>query len=237
MQVIHQADTVRFWEVYEASHRYHPRDLLTWERTLLNRDAPNLYLPQSAITEDTTLYADDTLHINAAVTSWHAQDGIIAALRDAIAESETLISGVRDEARRHEYRATLREYMGHGDDCWSLALREELMRADMALRSLPTDTAAQYAERPPAPRTGTRRDGLDVAAARRHGVGGPRHAPGGVRSGEGTLGLGMALAKGRPLRTGGSVPPAHRRRRRREELQPHRQRGRQNLRLRRPPSD
>ena len=107
------------------------------------------------------------------------------------------------------------------------------MRADMALRSLPTDTAAQYAERPPAPRTGTRRDGLDVAAARRHGVGGPRHAPGGVRSGEGTLGLGMALAKGRPLRTGGSVPPAHRRRRRRQELQPPRQRGRQNLRLRR----
>ena len=136
---------MRFWESYDAAHWYHPQATLNWERSLLLCDAPNLYLPQPAMTGDTP-YDDDTLYINAKVKTWYEHDSIIAGLRDTIAESETLIGGVRDEARRHEYRATLREYMGHGDDCWSLALREELLRATRALRSLPASTAAQYAE-------------------------------------------------------------------------------------------
>ena len=136
----HPADMMRFWEPYDVAHWYHLRVTLNWERTLLLCDAPNLYQPQPAITDG----ADDTLYINAVETKWPAQDFIIGALSDAIAESETRIGGERDEARRHECRATLRQYMGHGDDCWVLALREELLRAYGAMRSLPTDTAAQW---------------------------------------------------------------------------------------------
>ena len=66
-------------------------------------------------------------------------DGIIAALRDAIAESEALIGGERDEACHNEYRATRRRLLELG------AARGTPARGHGAAEP-PTDTAAQCAE-------------------------------------------------------------------------------------------
>ena len=74
---------MRFWESYDAAHWYHPQATLNWERLLLLCGAPNLYLPQPAMTT-TTPYDDDTLYVNAKVKTWYEQNGIIAALRDTI---------------------------------------------------------------------------------------------------------------------------------------------------------